>query len=251
MKKKRITEKIKLDIYKKVLSNFLDRYKDSNFGVGFCYVFHIICLIDYEYLDIDAYRDLFLYKIKIFKELQNFRPTSYKSGNWYPYNKKGYIKRITILKTIIKNLEKDINKPKNLKMQQRIINSKTTNNSKVRKGNKINYVPNIAIVQYDHNWIDKNGELRLGARFEEIYLKNLPKNDKGVRYAKDGRIVGVKYKKVRECSKEEQLINILQDDLSNKSIALAKQTLINKVNAGKLPKSMLIETTTFKLCNYE
>ncbi|HOO67959.1 MAG TPA: hypothetical protein PLC53_01165 [Bacilli bacterium] len=132
-------------------------------------------------------------------------------------------------------------------MQQRIINSKTTNNSKVRKGNKINYVKNIAIIQYDHNWVDKNGELRLGARFEEIYLKNLSKDHEGNYYVDNGRIVGYKYKKVRECSKEEQLINILQNNLSDKSITFAKQTLINKVNAGKLPKSMLTEITTFKM----
>lgn len=116
--------------------------------------------------------------------------------------------------------------------QPRLIDSKTTNNKKVTRGRRINYVKNIAIVQYDHNWVDKDGKLRLGAKFEEVYLKNLPKDNEGGRYAPNGKIVGYKYKRVREATKGEQLYDILTNDNTN----LRNKVLNSKGNAGKLPK---------------
>ena len=80
--------------------------------------------------------------------------------------------------------------------------------------------------------MDKNGELRLGARFEEVYLKTLPKNDIGERYAPNGKIVGYKYKKVREATTGEQLYDILASD----NIELRTKVLKAKGDAGKLPK---------------
>ena len=55
---KRITKKIKLDIYEKALIEFKNRLNDKNYILGFCYILHSICYKDYKEYNINAYADL-------------------------------------------------------------------------------------------------------------------------------------------------------------------------------------------------
>lgn len=113
---KRITKKIKLDIYEKALIEFKNRLNDKDYNLGFCYILHSICYKDYKEYNISAYDDLKDLPFKVFKELSDFVP-KYKDSvsSWYPRDRKGYIKRINILKIIIRELKKDIDNSKKIK----------------------------------------------------------------------------------------------------------------------------------------
>lgn len=113
---KRITKKIKLDIYEKALIEFKNRLINENYSLGFCYILHSVCYKDYKEYNINAYNDLKGLPFKVFKELSDFVP-KYKDtvSSWYPRNRKGYIKRINILKIIIRELKKDIDNSKKIK----------------------------------------------------------------------------------------------------------------------------------------
>lgn len=116
---KRITKKIKLDIYEKALIEFEYRFNNKMYNVGFCYVLHNVCCKDYAEYNISAYNDLKDLKdlpFKVFKELSDFVP-KYKDtvSSWYSRDRKGYIKRINILKIIIRELKKDIDNSKKIK----------------------------------------------------------------------------------------------------------------------------------------
>ena len=124
---KRITKKIKLDIYEKALIEFKDRLNDKIYSVGFCYILHTICRKDYEKYNISVYDDLKDLPFKVFKELSDFVPkTKDLAASWYPRNRKGYVKRINILKIIIRDLKKDIDNSKKIKDS---INSKKIKDS--------------------------------------------------------------------------------------------------------------------------
>lgn len=113
---KRITKKIKLDIYEKALIEFKDRLNNKNYSLGFCYILHSICCKDYETYTISAYNDLEHLPFKVFKELSDFVPKNkYSTRYWYSRDRKGYIKRINILKLIIRDLKKDIDNSKKIK----------------------------------------------------------------------------------------------------------------------------------------
>ena len=113
---KRITKKIKLDIYEKAIIEFKYRINTKSYNVGFCYILHNICRKDYAEYNINAYDDLKDLPFKVFKELSDFVPKhKYTVSNWYPRNRKGYVKRINILKIIIRELKKDINNSKKIK----------------------------------------------------------------------------------------------------------------------------------------
>lgn len=113
---KRITKKIKLDIYEKALIEFKNRLINENYSLGFCYILHSICYKDYKEYNINAYSDLKDLPFKVFKELSDFVP-KYKDtvSSWYSRDRKGYIKRINILKIIIRELKKDIDNSKKIK----------------------------------------------------------------------------------------------------------------------------------------
>lgn len=113
---KRITKKIKLDIYEKALIEFENRLNNKNYTLGFCYILHSICCKSYETYNISAYDDLKDLPFKVFKELSNFVPNNKDTINsWYSRDRKGYIKRINILKIIIRELKKDIDNSKKIK----------------------------------------------------------------------------------------------------------------------------------------
>lgn len=113
---KRITKKIKLDIYEKALIEFKNRLINENYSLGFCYILHSVCYKNYKEYNINAYNDLKDLPFKVFKELSDFVP-KYKDtvSSWYPRDRKGYIKRINILKIIIRELKKDIDNSKKIK----------------------------------------------------------------------------------------------------------------------------------------
>ena len=113
---KRITKKIKLDIYEKALIEFKNRLINENYTLGFCYILHSICYKDYKEYNINVYNDLKDLPFKVFKELSDFVP-KYKDtvSSWYSRDRKGYIKRINILKLIIRDLKKDIDNSKKIK----------------------------------------------------------------------------------------------------------------------------------------
>ena len=113
---KRITKKIKLDIYEKALIEFKNRLINKMYSVGFCYVLHSVCYKDYAEYNISAYNDLKDLPFKVFKELSDFVP-KYKDSvtSWYSRDRKGYIKRINILKIIIRDLKKDMDNSKKIK----------------------------------------------------------------------------------------------------------------------------------------
>lgn len=113
---KRITKKIKLDIYEKALIEFKDRLNNKMYNVGFCYVLHSICCKDYKKYNINVYDDLKDLPFKVFKELNDFVPKNKDSINsCYSRDRKGYIKRRNILKIIIRELKKDIDNSKKIK----------------------------------------------------------------------------------------------------------------------------------------
>ena len=113
---KRITKKIKLDIYEKALIEFKNRLINENYSLGFCYILHTICYKDYKEYNINVYKDLKDLPFKVFKELSDFVPKNKDlAGSWYPRDRKGYIKRINKLKIIIRDLKKDIDNSKKIK----------------------------------------------------------------------------------------------------------------------------------------
>ena len=113
---KRITKKIKLDIYEKALIEFKNRLINENYSLGFCYILHSICYKDYKEYNINVYNDLKDLPFKVFKEFSDFVPKNKDiAGSWYPRDRKGYIKRISILKLIIRDLKKDIDNSKKIK----------------------------------------------------------------------------------------------------------------------------------------
>lgn len=113
---KRITKKIKLDIYEKALIEFENRLNNKNYSLGFCYVLHSVCCKDYAEYNISVYNDLKGLPFKVFKELSDFVPKNKDTmGSWYPRDRKGYIKRRNILKLIIRDLKKDIDNSKKIK----------------------------------------------------------------------------------------------------------------------------------------
>lgn len=109
----RNTKKARLAIYKEALHLLID-YPISRNGLCACIheavlkLYYPFCAESLLYFNVgnDLGRNG---KCAIFKELAPYKPKKY-SAYWFPLNTLGYNKRVTILKCIIKQLEKELNK---------------------------------------------------------------------------------------------------------------------------------------------